>query len=1052
MNITEISIKRPSLIIVLFSILTLGGLFTYNQLPYELLPDMAQPVLTATTIYPGAAPAEVQNEVTEKIEDALSGLDNIDDIQSKSLENASIVIVNFKGGTDLDKAMQDAQQKIENVRKDLPDDVDPTILSKISPSDQPIMQISATSGLSNSVFYQKVEDDILPQIQQIKGVAEISLLGGEQREIRINVNPDKLTYYGLSLLQVTQAIGQANVEIPAGKIKDPAEQITVKLAGKFSNIDDIKNLTVFTPPGSTAIRVQDVAEVIDGLRDAESIARHNGQAGIGITIKKSSDANAVEVSKLVRAKLTQLEQSYSTDNVHFVVAEDSSIITLKSVDAVVHDLFVAILLVAFVMLLFLHSLRNAIMVLVSIPVSLISAFLMMYFLDYSLNLMTLLGMSLVIGILVDDSIVVLENIQRHLEMGKNRLQATLDGMKEIGFAAVAITLVIVVVFLPVTFLSTMVADVLRQFSYTVAFATLVSLLASFTLTPWLSSRFARLEHLNPKNPFQWFLLQFEKQLTRLNAWYGRALEWTLSHKLAFGGLIISLFVGIGWVMSLGIMGEEMFAEGDQGKFRLRMEASKSTPLRQNNLISQEIEQYLLQKPEVESVFANVGGPRTGVGSTGLGAENETELTVQLRTDRTDANAVPTVKYMIGLQNELASRYPGVEFSTSNIGIVSMATAPIEIILTGPNQTELMAAGQQLKRQIQNVPGANDVQVSVEDNGNPELRVALDREKMAQLGLNTLTVGGTLRNAFAGNDDARFRENGTEYDIRVQLDAFDRRNPEDVRQLSFVNNQGQTVQLGQFATITRSAGPSQLERKDRQNAVTVTSFTIGRAAGTLAQEIDQVVAADPLPASVTMIWGGDIKRQKESFGAMGLAMLAALILIYLILVTLYDNFVYPLVVLFSIPVSLIGALLALNLSMTNTSIFTMLGMLMLLGLVAKNAILIVDFTNQLKERGKHFREAIIEAGRERLRPIMMTTIAMVVGMIPIAVAKGADAEWKNGLAWVLIGGLMSSMMLTVFVVPVIYYVVDRVKEKLSSVLGNTAAEPAPEEVHVLQNAG
>lgn len=1045
MSITELSIKRPSLIIVLFGILTLGGLFTYNQLPYELLPDFAQPVITATTVYPGAAPAEVQNEVTEKIEDALSGLDNIDDIQSKSLENASIVIVNFKGGTDLDKAMQDARQKVENAQKDLPDDVEPTVFSKISPSDQPIMQISATAGnLSNAVFYQKVEDDILPQIQQIKGVAEISLLGGEQREIRINVNQGKLASYGLSLLQVTQAIGQANVEIPAGKMKNPGEQVTLKLAGRFSGLDEIRNLTVFTPPGGTAIRVRDFAEVTDGLRDAESIARYNGQTGIGISIKKSSDANAVEVSRLVRARLDQLEKSYSADNVQFVIAEDSSDMTLKSVDAVVHDLFVAILLVAFVMLLFLHSLRNALIVLVSIPVSLISAFLMMYVMDYSLNLMTLLGMSLVIGILVDDSIVVLENIQRHLEMGKNRLQATLDGMKEIGFAALAITLVIVVVFLPVTFLNTVVADVLRQFSYTVAFTTLVSLLASFTLTPWLTSRFAKLEHLNPKNPFQWVLLQFEKFLSALNAWYGRSLQWALSHKLAFGSLVVALFAGVGWAMSLGIMGQEMFAEGDQGKFRLRMEASKSTPLRQNNLISQEIERYLLQKPEVASVFANVGGPRTGIGSTGLGAENETELTVQLRTDDKNARTVPTVKYMIDLQNELAGRYPGVEFSASNVGIVSMATAPIEIILTGPDQTELLAAGQKLKRRIQNVPGANDVRVSVEDNGNPELRVELDREKMAQLGLNTLTVGAILRNAFAGNDDARFRENGTEYDIRVQLDAFDRRNPDDVGRLTFVNDRGQTVQLGQFAAIERSAGPSQLERKDRQNAVTITSFTIGRAAGTVALDIDKLVAADPLPASVSMIWSGDIKRQNESFGSMGLAMLAALILIYLILVALYDDFVYPLVVLFSIPVSLIGALLALNLSMTNMSIFTMLGMLMLLGLVAKNAILIVDFTNHLKAQGKPFREAIVEAGRERLRPILMTTISMVVGMIPIAVAKGADAEWKNGLAWVLIGGLLSSMVLTVLTAPVIYYLVDRVKEKWAAWQGKFPARiPVPE---------
>jgi HAE1 family hydrophobic/amphiphilic exporter-1 len=570
-----------------------------------------------------------------------------------------------------------------------------------------------------------------------------------------------------------------------------------------------------------------------------------------------------------------------------------------------------------------------------------------------------------------------------------------------------------------------VADVLRQFSYTVAFSTLMSLLVSFTVTPWLTANLANLEHLNPANPLQWVLIQFEKGLSWLTAWYGRALDWTLSHKLVFTGGLVALFAGIGWMMSLGIMGQEMFAEGDQGKFRLRMEAAKSTPLRQNNLMSLETEQYLLQKPEVESVFANVGGPRTGVGSTGLGAEYQSELTVQLRQQ-----PMPTVRYMINLQNELSARFPGIEFSASNVGIVNQAQAPIEIILTSPDEKELLAAGQKLKQTIRAIPGANDVRVSVEDNGNPEIRIALDREKMAQLGLNTGIVGGTLRNAFAGNHDARFRENNTDYDIRVQLDAFDRRNPEDLRRLSFVNNQGRLIHLDQFASVTRSAGPSQLERKDRQNAVTVTAYTIGRPAGTLALDIDKALAVSPLPTSVKMIWGGDIKRQNESFGSMGLAMLAALILIYLILVALYDNFIYPLVVLFSIPVSLIGALLALNLSMTNMSIFTMLGLLMLLGLVAKNAILIVDFTNQLKAQGKHYREAIVEAGRERLRPILMTTIAMVVGMIPIAIAKGADAEWKNGLAWVLIGGLLSSMVLTVFVAPLLYYLIDRIRELAS----------------------
>ncbi|MGF7216367.1 HAE1 family hydrophobic/amphiphilic exporter-1 [Spirosoma lacussanchae] len=1050
MNFVETIIKRPSLIIVLFAVLTIGGLFSYNLLSYELLPEFSVPTITVTTVYPGAAPSEVETEVSKKIEDAVSGLDNLDEVTAKSFENASVLIVQFKPGTDIDAAMQDAQREIDKMVSDLPDDAQQPSLSKISPSDQPIMQLLATSSQPNAVFYQQMEDRYLPVLQQIKGVADIAMVGGDKREIRVNVDDDKLNYYGLSLLQVTQAINQANLDFPTGKVKNTTENMTLRLAGKFTSLDDVRKLVVTTHgPGGSPIRVGDVANVTDGLTEPSSISRYNGQNGIGLFIKKQSDANAVEISRAVQEKLAQIEKDNKADNVHFAIAYDSSVFTLASVEAVTHDLFLAIGLVAVVMLLFLHSIRNAFIVMVSVPASLISAFLFMYVMGYSLNLMTLLALSLVIGILVDDSIVVLENIQRHLEMNgptgrKNRWQATLDGMKEIGFAAVAITLVIVVVFVPITLVNSVIADLLRQFSLTVAFATMVSLLASFTLTPWLTSRLAKLEHLNPKNPFQAFLLWFERGLMALTAWYHRSLDWVLSHKLAFTGILIAIFAFTGWVMSLGIIGSEFVAEGDQGKFLLTMKLDKSASLQQNNLTARSIEDYLRKKPEVQTIFANVGGASTGLNSTGQGETNRSELTVQLAPASERPGQQPTEAYMIAVRQELAQRFPAIEFNSSVVGIVNSGTAPIEIFLSGDDVNQNLAAAEDLANRLRRTPGANDVNVSVE-SGNPEVRVDIDREKMARLGLNIQTVGATLQNAFAGNDDSRFRDGGEDYDIRIMLDAFDRKNPDDVKRINFYSpTANRTVRLAEFANVSLSNGPSLLERKNRRSSVTVTANTLGTGSGTLTSVIQADLAKNPLPAGVTISWGGDAKNQSEGFGSLGIAMLAALLLVYFIMVLLYDSFIYPLVVMFSVPVAVVGALLALALTSSDIGIFAMLGMLMLIGLVIKNAILIVDFANQQKAQGVPFRQAILHAGEERLRPILMTTIAMVIGMIPIATASGAGAEWKNSLAWVLIGGLTSSMVLTVFLVPMIYYLVDRTQQWFSTRFSpSKKSEPAAE---------
>lgn len=1026
MNITEIAIKRPSLIIVLFSVFTLLGIIGYQNLGYELLPDFNQPVVVIKTMYPGAEPQEVETSVSRRIEDALSNLEGVDYLETKSMPNASVIIANLKYGTDVDKAMQDAQRYIDNIRKDLPADIQSPVMSKVSPNDLPIISISATSDLEETEFYQRMKDDYLPQIQQLKGVAEITLLGGEEREIQVKVNQDKLVHYRISLSQVVDAINRSGLDLPAGKVQTQTENNSVRITGKFTTIEDIMNVQVAMPFPNSPVYVKDLANVIDGVKEIASVSRYNGVNGIGLLLKKQGDANAVEVSKLVREKLIEIETKNKDAGVKFIIADDSTDKTIAAVNSVVFDLFLAVVLVSFVMLLFLRSYRNSLIVLISIPTSLVTAFAVMWLLGYTLNLMTLLAMSLIIGILVDDAIVVLENIQRHLDKGKEKSIAAMDGRMEIGFSALSITLVDVVVFLPILFLQVFVADMLKQFSVVVITSTLTSLLVGFTLTPWLASRIGKKEDLQPTNLINQFLLWFEHQLNTFTEWYGRQLDWVLRHKLAFTGFVLVLFVLTLVIMKQGIIGKEMMSTGDQGKFRLNLEFDKTVSVQQNNIISQQVENYILQQPEVSTLFSNIAGPSTGIGSLGVGAANKSEFTIQLKSEK--ERSTETEDFMKHLLSKLKTDYPGVNFSVAVIGLLPKG-APIKITLSGADLDLVMQTSQELKSVIETIPGADNVQLSVVE-GTPEYKVIPDKDKMQRLGLNTAYVGLSLRTAFTGNDDASITENGTEYPVRIWLDEFNRKNFDDVSKLTIVNPMNTPIEISQFAEVVQDNSPSLLERLDRQASVTLTAESFGRPSGTLADDVIAYLKTKPLPQGVTLSWGADIKTQNESFGALASVLLISFILIYLIMIALYDSYIYPFVALFGIPVAAIGAFLALNISLNHLTLFAQLGLIMLMGLVTKNAILIVDFTNQLKAEGKHFKDALILAGKERLRPILMTTLSMAIGMLPIALGKGTASEWKNGLAWVIIGGLLSSLVLTVFLVPMVYFVVDSIKERFA----------------------
>lgn len=1026
MNISRISVKRPTLVVVIFSILVLLGLVGYNTLTYELLPKLSAPVISVTTIYPGAGPNEVETSVTKKIEEALSDLENLDYSQSISQEGVSVVTVSLKYGTDVDLALQDAQRKVNTIKSDLPAAAKDPSLGKFSLDELPIMRIGASSDMDEREFTDLLDKTIKPELGRIDGVAKVDITGGEKREIKINVKNEKLKFYNISILQVSNAIANANLNFPTGSIKNTQQDVSIRLSGKLTSLNELSNLAVSTAAEGSQVLLKDVADIYDSKEDATTLTRVNGIPSIGISIIKTKEGNTVGISNEVKEKLSQIEKQYRASNVHFNIANDSADFTKEAANSVIHDLIIAVILVAVIMLFFLHNIRNALIVMIAVPVSIVSTFAVMAAFGFSLNLMSLLGLSLVIGILVDDSIVVLENIHLRMEQGSSAWDAAVDTWKEIGISVTSITLVIVAVFLPIVFVKGIISDLLFQFSVVVVAATLISWLVSFTLTPWLASRFTKLSHLNPKKITDKPLIWFENMIKSFQNFFRNILQWSLHHKRITFTAIMALVIASFTLLGSGMIGVEFASSGDNGEFQIQAEMPKETPLTQTNFLTQKIEKQLLSDPNVTNVFTTVGASsgRSSAATSAYFAQINVKLVPSEKRSMSSSEYAATTKLKI------QETIPGAKITASPVSMISgSATAPIQFEVQGANLDTILAVGEKVKSIMESVPGTSEIKASME-GGSPEIAIKVDRDKLAELNLSLDVVGATMQNAFAGNDNSKFLVGDEEYPIRVQLDQFDRRNMNDVSNLTFQNSKGDLIKLSQFASIEPSTGPTTLERKDKVPTVTITSQVVGRPVGTVGNEVQAKLDKMDLPAGVNIAAAGDVKNQAEGFSSLLIALMGSIILVYLIMVALYDNYAYPFVVMFSVPVAMIGAFLALALTMTNLSIFGMLGLIMLVGLVIKNAILIVDFTNHLKEKGKSSYDALIEGTMERFRPILMTTIAMVIAMIPIAVATGAGSEWKNGLAWVLIGGLTSSMLLTLIIVPVTYLAVDRIKERLA----------------------
>lgn len=1012
MKIVKTSIERPIFVTVLFILLTVLGFLSFRSLSAELMPKFTPPLLNVQIIYPGASPSEVENSLTKKAEEVLSSMEGIDQMQSYSFEGMSMIMVSFDFGTDIDKAMTDAQNRLSARRAELPRDIISPMISKVSVDEKPILILSATADIGSTDLFDLIDKRVVPELSHIKGIANVGLVGGVEREIQINLDKAKMQDLGITPVMVQGAIRASNLDFPTGYLRSDESQMAVRLSGKITSIDQLRRLILRNVNG-TAIRLEDIAEVVDGVKDPVKMGRVNGQEAILLNILKQSDANALDVSKAVAEQIRTLEERYVADGLRIEVAQDTTTFTRNAISSVLTDLLLAILLVSLVILLFLHNVRNALIVMVVVPVSLIASFIGMRLFGFTLNMMSLLALSLVIGVLVDDAIVVIENVYRHMEMGKNRVRATWDAMNEIGITVISVTMVLVVVFLPIIFTNSLVSDILRQFCAVIVIAILFSLLAALTLVPLLTSRLGNVQPLRRDSFIGRMLSGFEEGISRFAERISMVTRWGLSHRWTLALIVIVLMAGVMALFPLGFINFEFQPYMDRHECIIQLEMPKDISMEESNKLVRKAEGWLMQRPEVEKVVTMVGLTSDN-GQSSKGTPYLAEMNVKLKE-------VPggTETYVAKIRKPLSDYLVDARVRVCNVSMTgTVSKASVEYVISGADKDSVALYADKALSALSTIPGVIQPWLSVE-NATPEVTVRVDRDKMANLGLTLDNVGMMMQTSFQGNDQLRYTEGDYEYAINIRADKVSRRSIEDVAGLMVVNGQGDLIRLSQFADVSLGIGPSRLERYNRNSSVTLRAQAYGVPAGAIAKEFMSRLDGEDMPGGVQIQTTGDMKKMSDSMSVLMTAILLSLLFIYLALTLLYNNWTDPLVVMIAIPLSIVGALLALALTNTAMSIYAMLGMVMLVGLVAKNAILLVDFANEARAEGLPVDEALIQAVKLRTRPILMTALSTIIGMLPVALSHGSGAELRTGMAWVIIGGMALSTLLTLIVVPALY---------------------------------
>ncbi len=1023
MSPTRIAIQRPVTMIMVILALVLMGIISYRFLPVQQLPTISATFVAVSISYPGASPEEVETQVTLPVENALSGIAGVQQMNGNSSTGSSRVSLQFVQGTDVNTAANDVSASINRIVGRLPSTVGTPTIFKADPNASPIMNLALTGG-TLAALYDTATNQLQPSLQQAAGVAAVQVQGGLIPQVNVTINPSALASYGVSVNQITQALGQQNVSIPGGTTNVSGTVVDVRTDAYFQSVGELKNLVVASP-GSTPVTLGQVATVTQGYAPIDQQTRLNGQDSVGLVITAQSGANVVAVDTAVKARLTQLELALPP-GMHVAIVNDQTDYINQSLKAVENDLALAVILPAIVLLVFLHRIRNMFIVVLAIPTSLLSTFTVMYFTGFSLDLISLLALSLLTGILVDDSVVVLENINRHLAMGKHPIRAALDGRHEIALAAVTITLTDVVVYLPVAFTNGLVGQIFREFGITIVAATLFSLFIGFTLTPLLASRWLK-EGMDDEHqaaghgggPLTRFGRVWERGFSRVRNGYGRLLGRALrTRPLVILVGVAALVASIAFI-PLGLLGTEFTPQEDNSQLQVNVQFANGTPLARTETVVDQVDQEIRTIPGVKQTFTSAGarGGFGGGATTGSGEVSVDLLPVGQR---------PPIDTYLAKIRALSRQFPDASIVTSLPSALRIGGGQnINVIIQGPDINTLDQLGAQVTGVMRTVPGVVQVR-NGSSQTSPELGIQVDRAAAVNLGVTPQQIGNAVQTAIVGTTVGYLQPSGStiQTPIVVTVPGGQNMTPQLFSQLTLSTTAGVPIRLDQVAKVVQTQEPAQLSDQNRQLEVSVGANTSGVPLGQVSTAIQQAIQQQvPLPPGYSFIMGGASQQQAQVFAPLEAAFALSVVLVYMLSAALYESLLYPLAVLLSLPLATVGAFIALIITGNTLNLYSFMGLIMLMGLVAKNAILLVDYTNTLRRRGLERNPALIEAGRTRLRPIVMTTCTMVFAMLPLAVKIGAGSEDRSPMATVLVGGLLTSTMLTLVFAPVVYSYVD-----------------------------
>lgn len=1015
-------IKRPVFTTMLVMLLVVFGLGAYPSLGIDLNPDVDFPLVNVSVSYGGTSPEEMESLVTKPIEDAVSSLSGIKNLTSVTKEGTSQTTIEFEFGTDPKLAANEVREKVAAVRKRLPDQIDEPTIQRFDIGAAPVLYFSMLSNTRSPGEIRKLAVDVVKdELQRIDGVADVSITGATDREIQVQVDSKKLATYKISMQQILDAVNTQNLNAPGGNITEKGTKLTVRTVGKYKSVDDIKNVIVANQEGRL-IKLSDVANVVDSFGEQRSLVRTNGVPSVMVAVQKQSGTNTVDVAERAKQAMDKVQTLLPPD-VTVSVTRDSAVYIKSSVDDVMMSMFFGGFLAIVITFLFLQNTRATIIGAIAIPASVIATFFLLKTMHFTLNNMSLMGLSLAVGILIDDAIVVIENIYRHMEAGKSALEAAREGTAEIALAVMATTLSILAVFVPVGSMGGIVGQYFKQFGLTVAFAVAFSLFVAFTLTPTLSAYWLKPTHEKQvfhgwRKKLQSGLDYFENSFLATQATYKNILVWALGHpKKVIAIAVLSLLLT---GLLLPFIGTEFQPTYDSGEFSIAMTAPAGTSFEKMQVLVVPIEKQVNAIPELESAVLTV--------SPG-GQANKATIGVKLvATDRRSRS-------MDKIMDELRMKFRNfgelkVAVQTSQ-GMGRGDARPVQVALRGPNLEVLTHTAQELAAKIKEIPGTADVDISSEQS-SPEVQVVLNSVRVSDAGLDATVVANTVQAAFLGiNTRNKYNAGDKDYNINIQLEALNRQSIDDVSNLQIVSKSGNFIRLGDVADIKLSSGPTEIDRDLRQREVIVYSNVVGVSSGDIINKVKVMMPEMNLPLGYSYKFVGQAQTMQDSFAEIGKSLGLAVILIYMVLAAQFESFIHPLTIMLSLPFSLIGAILGLLIAGQTMNIMSLIGVIMLMGLVTKNAILLVDYTNQLRETGKEITEALLEAGSVRLRPILMTTAAMIFGMMPIALGVGAGAELRQSMGVVLVGGLITSTMLTLVVVPAVYLMIDKMKNRMNT---------------------